>query len=552
MARIAITTASTAFLIMLPLVSGCGSSGATTTNAAEHLDGSSAGGDSGQPGDDATAGDDAGGSSSGGDDAGSSSGASSGASSSGGTSGGSSGGGPGTDAGVALNPLPTFPLAVSSDKHYLVDATGNPFFLQGDTAWELIPALSQADTTKYLDDRQSRGVTALLMELAEHKFTVHDPPWLDANGHSPFDGTIGSGSCASGTGTCDLSMPDSAYFANVDWVIQQAGARGMVVLLVPSYLGYGCGDEGWCAEMRTNGTTKLGAFGEFLGARYKDVPNIIWVNGGDDTPSGTDLGLVNALANGIIKGEGGGSGTHLMTAHWGEETSGAEVSGVPWLAIDTLYTYKDAQLYAEAQSDYARDKGVRPEFLIESIYENEHSSNATTVRNEMYGPVIGGEMGFVFGDNPMWFYGNAGDGNPGWSFATSQSGNHASWTKSLASQGAQDAARAGKFFRSIDWAHLQPDTSGAILTSGNGTGGITLASTPDGKLAVAYFYGSATATIDLTKFSGSVKAQWFDPSNATYATVSGSPFANSGSHAFKPTGNNATGLKDWVLLLQTQ
>jgi hypothetical protein len=463
-----------------------------------------------------------------------------------------SGGGPGQNDDTTATVFPAFPLALSNDKHHLVDAKGVPFFLQGDTAWELIPGPSRADAIKYLDDRRGRGVNALLMEVAEHKFTTHNPPWLDAAGHSPFDSTLIGCSDASGSGDChlDLSTPDSAYFAHVDWVVEQAAERGMVVLLVPSYMGYGCGDEGWCAEMRANGTAKLASFGEFLGARYKSSPNIIWVNGGDYTPSGSDLALVNAIASGIIKGEGGGSGTHLMTAHWAQESSGADVSAVSWLAIDSLYTYQDSLLYVKAQRDTARDRGQRPEFLIESLYENGHSSNGTTWRNEMYGPVIGGDMGFLFGDNPLWFFGTVGDGNPGWQLATSRSGSHSTWTKALSSQGSQDAARAGKFFRSIDWPHLQPDVSGAILTSGNGAGGVTLAATHDGKLAVAYFYGLATATIDMARLSGTVHARWFDPSNGVYTTVPGSPFAGTGSHDFTPPGNNATGLKDWVLLLQ--
>ena len=36
------------------------------------------------------------------------------------------------------------------------------------------------------------------------------------------------------------------------------------------------------------------------------------------------------------------------------------------------------------------------------------------------------------------------------------------------------------------------------------------------------------------------------------AAISGSPFANTGTHAFAPPGGNAAGDGDWVLLLQTQ
>ena len=44
-------------------------------------------------------------------------------------------------------------------------------------------------------------------------------------------------------------------------------------------------------------------------------------------------------------------------------------------------------------------------------------------------------------------------------------------------------------------------------------------------------------------------ARWFDPTNNTYTTVSGSPFANSGTHTFTTSGNNSAGSPDWVLVL---
>jgi hypothetical protein len=58
--------------------------------------------------------------------------------------------------------------------------------------------------------------------------------------------------------------------------------------------------------------------------------------------------------------------------------------------------------------------------------------------------------------------------------------------------------------------------------------------------------------VNMTQLSGpQVSARWYDPSNGTYSTVSGSPFPNTGTHVFTPTGNNSSGASDWVLLLQS-
>jgi len=53
--------------------------------------------------------------------------------------------------------------------------------------------------------------------------------------------------------------------------------------------------------------------------------------------------------------------------------------------------------------------------------------------------------------------------------------------------------------------------------------------------------------------SGLVTARWFDPTSATYTTVSGSPFTNTGTKQFTPpSGNHSDGANDWVLVLETQ
>ena len=54
----------------------------------------------------------------------------------------------------------------------------------------------------------------------------------------------------------------------------------------------------------------------------------------------------------------------------------------------------------------------------------------------------------------------------------------------------------------------------------------------------------------MSKLSGTVTARWYDPTAGTFTDISGSPFANSGSHNFTTPGNNADGDEDWVLVLE--
>ena len=61
-----------------------------------------------------------------------------------------------------------------------------------------------------------------------------------------------------------------------------------------------------------------------------------------------------------------------------------------------------------------------------------------------------------------------------------------------------------------------------------------------------------TVTVDMSGFSGPVNAQWFDPTNDTFRTITGSPFQNGGGQEFTPPGINSTGDMDWVLDLEVK
>jgi collagenase-like protein with putative collagen-binding domain/VCBS repeat protein len=118
------------------------------------------------------------------------------------------------------------------------------------------------------------------------------------------------------------------------------------------------------------------------------------------------------------------------------------------------------------------------------------------------------------------------------------------------------------FFNGTNWYDLVSDQGHTLLTAGYGTFNdnnvliannnyATAAMNSNGSLAVIYSPASHTLTVAMGNFSGQVAARWFDPTNNTFTTVSGSPFPNSGSHNFMTPGNNSGGDPDWVLLLQS-
>ena len=140
-----------------------------------------------------------------------------------------------------------FPLVVSADRRNLVDASGRPFLIQGDSAWSLAAELSKEDTIRYLDDREQRGFNTILFSVIEAAFTHHSPPWTNAEGDVPF------------ADMNDWTTANDSYFAHVDWLLRELEARGMLALAVPAYIGYDCGSQGWCEQMFANGVRPAGA-----------------------------------------------------------------------------------------------------------------------------------------------------------------------------------------------------------------------------------------------------------------------------------------------------
>jgi Protein of unknown function (DUF4038)/Putative collagen-binding domain of a collagenase len=453
-----------------------------------------------------------------------------------------------------------FPLAIKPGRRYLEDAAGTPFLIQGDAAWGLITQLTRADVDRYLDDRQARGFNTVLVSLLGLNDFANAP--ANAYGQEPF--------LASG----DYDTPNEAYFRHADWVLRRAADKGFLVLLAPSYLG-GDGPQEWYRAMVANGPQKLRRYGEYLGRRYAEFSNTLWVHGGDYNPPRRDL--VAAIAEGIREFDPDA----LHTVHGEPNTAALEFwQGEPWLQVDAIYTLKP--VYAAALEEYARPEGL-PCFLIESAYENEEIYEATErhIRTQAYQAVLSGAAGQVFGNSPVWHFdgreqgvvrtlhnvarvvvgesGTAGRIIDGREQSLLQTISHlvfpGTWPQALASPGAQSMTHLRDLFMSMPWWLLEPDTDDTLLTGGQRAGfeRAVAARTADQSIAVLYLPSSREITIDLRKLTGpKIAAHWYDPADGRSSAVSGSPFPATGSRHFRPEPvDNSSGFDDWVLILES-
>ena len=420
----------------------------------------------------------------------------------------------------ATPPAPAFPLRVSADRRAFADQQGRRVVVTGDTAWSLIAQLSQDDITRYLDDRAARGFNAIVVNLLEHKFAVHAP--ADRDGVQPFQ--------APG----DLGRPNPVYFDKAHAAIAEAGRRGISVWLCPAYLGADGGDEGFFAEIRAAGHAALRDYGRFVGGRFKDLPNIVWMPGGDYAFPDTSRWLGDELAEGLREG----GATQLMSAHGGQTTATQTFGDRQWLDIDTVYSYAP-DLHPLLLAAYRRTP-VRPFVMIESTYEGEHDAAPSLVRRQAWTAILSGAAGQFFGNNPIWHF----DGPTLFPF-------QGDWRQALDSTGSRDMARLAAWLRAAGDGRLTPETGDALHVTGVATS-IVVARREDGT-TIAYITDSGRAGARQLTVTGAAgkRVAWLSPAHDG-ATVPADELPSAkGTRRFNVPGDNGAGATDWLLIVSS-
>jgi hypothetical protein len=420
----------------------------------------------------------------------------------------------------------TYPLRKSTNGRFLVDAAGVPFMLVGDSPQALMVNVSESEADTFFADRQAHGFNTVWIDLICTTYTGGRADASTRDGVDPFTALIPS------TSSYDLGTPNEPYFAHVDRVLRLAANHGLLVLLDPIETG------GFLDTLRDNGVSGARAYGRYLGQRYKNVDNILWSNGNDflSWQTASDDAVVLEVARGILDFDT----RHMHTVEFGYPSS-SSLDDANWTSIvglNSTYTYFPT--YALLEQDYAR-ANFRPNFLAEARYELEGAS-PSDLRRQEYWAMTSGATGQVYGNYYTWQF-------------------ISGWQTHVDTPGAIQMAYLVALFGPRAWYALVPDTTHTLLTAGFGTysdtGSVsdndyaTAARTSDGSLAIVYAPTVRSLTVNMARLSAPAVTRWYDPSNGTFVSIPGSPFANSGSRNFTPPGNNAAGDGDWVLILET-
>jgi Protein of unknown function (DUF4038) len=189
-------------------------------------------------------------------------------------------------------------LRVSKNQRYLETADGKPFFWLGDTAWELFHRLSREEADLYLKNRAEKGFTVIQAVALAELDGLHDPNYY---GEIPLEND-------------DPTKPREAYFQHVDYIIRKAEQLGLYIALLPTW-GDKVFKDQWGVGPEIFNATNAKIYGHWIGNRYKNHKNIIWIIGGDRNPRNeSDVVIWRSLAEGIAE-SAGGNNKALMTFH---------------------------------------------------------------------------------------------------------------------------------------------------------------------------------------------------------------------------------------------
>ena len=421
-------------------------------------------------------------------------------------------------------------LEVHPDKRFLCHADGTPFFYLGDTAWELFHRLDETEIDTYFENRREKGFNVIQAVILAELDGLNTP---NKNGDRPLLDN-------------DPRKPNEAYFAWVDKVIHKAAEKGMYIGLLPTW-----GDKvdiQWGTGPVVFDTGNAYAYGQYLGERYKNFPNIIWINGGDRSGGGKNKEIWNALAKGIRSADN----NHLMTFHpIGASTSGSWFHEHDWLDFNSCQTghaYYTYDIFEKLiAGDYNRQP-TKPAINLEPCYEDHPVRgqpegvdlwfDESNVRHALYWSLFSGAFGHTYGCHPIWQFMAPGYAPVG--------GVRNNWYDVLDLPGAWDMIHARRLFESYDFFSRRPDNS-IILTEQTDSKDFAIATKGDG-YAFVYLPHGNNVEVSLEKIPGTkkIKLIWFNPRTGKKTRIGAK--ATKGSFVANPPSSGTN--NDWILIME--
>ena len=248
-------------------------------------------------------------------------------------------------------------LKVSDNHRYLIHENGTPFFWLGNTAWLISERLTRDEVEYYLVNEHRAGYNAAQIQV------INSIPTFNIYGQQANDASFDM---------WKFSKKDQyGYWEHLDFIVDFAASQGIYIAM----------DCIWGSQINKMTTEKAAKYGKFLGERYKNKPNIIWMIGGDILG---DKGTASwdALARAIRKADS----NHVMTFHpRGRTTSARWFADREWM---------DFHMFQSGHRRYGQRNGDGDYTIKDNTEEDNWRYVDLTWEGNEVKPVIDGEPSY--------------------------------------------------------------------------------------------------------------------------------------------------------------
>lgn len=428
-------------------------------------------------------------------------------------------------------------LQVSDNGHFLMYEDGSPFFWLGDTGWELFHRLTFEEIEMYLENRRQKGFNVIqAVVLAEMNGLKKPNRYGDVPLHD-----------------LDPTKPNEKYFEFVDRVIKLAAEKNLYMGLLPTW-----GDKVtmiWGEGPVVFNSENAYKYGLWLGKRYKDFPNIIWILGGDRPPMNENSDwrpVWRAMAKGILEAT---ENKALISYHisGGDKSTSQFIHNEEWLDVNMIQSGhgggRDVHIWELISRDWNLTP-AKPVLDSEPNYED-HPVNPWPkwnpengyfrdydVRKQTYRSVFAGGCGVTYGHHSIWQFWNPNEEKI--NFADRY------WTEAIDRPGAFQVGYLKKLMESRPQLTRIPDQS--LIEKGQGEMGEYCCSTRDidGSYMMIYIPVGKSITINTNPIKAKkVYAWWLNPKTAE--VIRTGKMKNSGSMVFTTPSLGVE--NDWVLVI---
>ena len=448
-------------------------------------------------------------------------------------------------------------LQVSDNGRFLQTEDGQPFFLLGDTDWELFHRLTREEADLLLETRAQQGFnTIFAVALAEFDGlrvpNLYEKSEMTDGSDRPAALGVANAQGEVPLHNCDPTTPNDKYFEFVDYVVDKAESLGMFVALLPTWGDkWNLGQGGiFSGGMQIFTPENAAIYGEWIGKRYAGK-SVIWILGGDrPIENPTQRAIIEAMAEGLNRGGaqqlkgfhpcgGQSSSQYFHEADWLDFNmiqSGhcGEAPNADMIARD--YELQPAKPCMDGEPRYENHPIMQPDWS----WRGDGRFDARDVRRAAYHAVFAGAFGHVYGCHDIWQMFDPARKTQNETINNADT----AWHEAIGFDGANQMQHLKKLIESRPYFSRVPAQDLLVSAPGEGKQRVQATRDENGSYALVYSPDGQTISVHTGKMAGEkLVASWFDPRLGT--TLQFDEFAREDQRDFTPPSND-----DWVLVLE--